>query len=181
MQRSRRCVRVPEDKVRALEELVGSLEAAEKAQQPITWRQAAQVAGKIMCPCRWPSRSMAPLHARVIGLALAGKASWDEAIPNPAAELLRRARFFLRLLELKNGRTWWAKPPPLRLRAVGDASELGYGGLLPDGELGFTHLLLATAAILPGRAMHFYSGIIEYRLSTSVPDSLEITVTSSWE
>ncbi|KXZ41821.1 hypothetical protein GPECTOR_272g706 [Gonium pectorale] len=52
------------------------------------------------------------------------------------AFFVQRARLFLRLLKLKNGRSWWAKPTAFRFRAAGDASELGYGGLLPDGELG---------------------------------------------
>ncbi len=56
-------------------------------------------------------------------------------VGDPAAAL-QRAQVFLRLLRLKNGRTWWAKGTPLKLCLVGDASEVGVSGFLPDGELG---------------------------------------------
>ncbi|GIL93327.1 hypothetical protein Vretimale_19753 [Volvox reticuliferus] len=129
----KQALKVPEDKVQGLVALVVGLETQVGAGEPISYRQVAQVAGKIMAMS--PAVSLAPLHARVVGQALVGKAAWDAALPDPSM-FLQRARIFLSLLELKNGRTWWAKPSPTRLRAVGDASELGFGGLLPDGELG---------------------------------------------
>ncbi len=119
--------------------LVDQLEAKIGQGQSVSHHQAARVAGKIMAMT--PAVSLAPLHARVIGQALIGKESWYATIPDPRP-FVGRARLFLDLLRTKNGRTWWtwwtwcAKPTPIRLRAAGDASEVGYGGLLPDGELG---------------------------------------------
>ncbi|KAG2428072.1 hypothetical protein HYH02_014464 [Chlamydomonas schloesseri] len=82
-----------------------------------------------------PAVALAPLHGRLVGLALAGKEGWDAAVGTPAA-FLDRAEAFVALLRRKNGKTWWAKPAAVQLRAVGDASDLGYGALLPEGELG---------------------------------------------
>ncbi|KXZ42533.1 hypothetical protein GPECTOR_138g664 [Gonium pectorale] len=126
-------LRVPEPKVEALTALVAQMEEEVAAGAPITHRQVARVAGKIMAMS--PAVSLAPLHARMISLALVGKESWDAAVGDPST-FLQRARTFLLLLGLKNGHTWWAKPTAFRFRAAGDASESGYGGLLPDGELG---------------------------------------------
>ncbi len=145
---------VPEDKVEALERLVQTLEA--RAPGAVTHRNVAQVAGKIMSMTL--AVAMAPLHARVVGQALAHKASWDEAVGDPVA-FLQRARMFLQVLRLKNGRTWFAKEAPLKLRLVGDASEIGTGGFLPDGELGEASSFSVpfTAAQLARRAANDFS------------------------
>ena len=127
----RQSLSVPEDKVEGLTSLVQQLE--ETGAGGITFRHVAQVVGKIVSMT--PAVTLAPLHARVISQALAGARGWDEAVGDPTA-VLQRARLFLQLLRMKNGRTWWAKGRPLKLRMVGDASEVGVGGFLPDGELG---------------------------------------------
>ena len=122
---------VPEDKVEALDRFVRQLEEAPPSS--VTYRQVAQVAGKIMAMS--PAVSLAPLHARVVGLALAGRESWDDAVGDPGF-FTQRARLFMSLVRVKNGKAWWAKGTHFKLRAVGDASDVGTGGFLPDGELG---------------------------------------------
>ena len=127
----RQSLSVPEDKVEGLTSLVQQLE--ETGAGGITFRHVAQVVGKIVSMT--PAVTLAPLHARVISQALAGARGWDEAVGDPTA-VLQRARLFLQLLRMKNGRTWWAKGTPLKLCMVGDASEVGVGGFLPNGKLG---------------------------------------------
>ena len=120
---------VPADKVAGLAGLVAELRAAPE----VGMRQVARVAGKIMSMSL--AVAMAPLHSRLVGLALRGKASWDAAVVDPKS-CLDAAEVFLELLGVKNGRTWWRKGPALVLRVAGDASETAYSVFLPGGEVG---------------------------------------------
>lgn len=125
----RQAFEVPEGKVAAFAALLEQLRAAPK----VSMRQVAQVAGKIMSMSIAVSR--APLHARVVGRALAGVTSWEEAVGSPA-EVLAEAELFLELLRTKNGRTWWAPQAAIALRVAGDASDRAFAAFLPGGELG---------------------------------------------
>ena len=127
----REAFEVPEDKVRQLEDTVANLEAAGPG--AITAREVARLAGRIMALSL--AVATAPLHARVVGRALAGAVDWDEAVGDPAT-FLARARLFVELLRRKNGKTWWRRGPAVVLQVVGDASEKAYAALLPGQELG---------------------------------------------
>ncbi|KXZ41475.1 hypothetical protein GPECTOR_446g335 [Gonium pectorale] len=122
---------VPPDKVEALVEQVRVM--AQSPAGSITKRDVARVAGRIMAMS--PAVATAPLHARVVGRALAGVASWDEAVGD-AASFLDRAQLFVELLRTKNGKTWWRRAAAVTLRVAGDASDRAYAAFLPERELG---------------------------------------------
>ncbi len=120
---------VPDDKVAALTKLVEGLEGAPQ----VTARDIARVAGKIMSLS--PAVARAPLHSRLVGLALHGKVGWDEAVGSPG-EALAQAHLFLGVLRQANGKHTWERQPTLRLQVVGDASESVFAAYLPGGQLG---------------------------------------------
>ncbi|KXZ40999.1 hypothetical protein GPECTOR_1018g286 [Gonium pectorale] len=122
---------VPPEKVEALAEQVRAL--AQAPAGSITRREVARVAGRIMAMS--PAVATAPLHARVVGRALAGSASWDAAVGD-AESFLARAQLFVELLRTKNGKTWWRRATAVVLRVAGDASDRAYAAFLPERELG---------------------------------------------
>lgn len=129
----RRVFRVPEDKVGALQSLVGRAKQA-AALGTLTFRDLARVVGKIFSLSL--AVSLAPLHARLVALALTGKVDWAAAVPDPE-EAVAAAEAFLRILGASNGRATWDKEgAALQLALVGDASDRAYGVFLPQAELG---------------------------------------------
>jgi hypothetical protein len=127
--------RVPEDKITAFSELLDRL-----AGQPLTARQAAQVAGKIVAMTL--AVTTAPLYARLV-LQVARGMDWDTALWEPG-EVIRQAQQFVALLRQRNGRATWRKGPALRLATelVGGASDRAYATFLPGKELGAASSML---------------------------------------
>lgn len=105
--------------------------AMELLQAPsVTARQVSSVAG--ILASFFPAVHYAPLYVRGLYQAIQGVFSWDAAFPSPANFLLD-LQFWVDNLDSMNGKLWRMEGPVYVL--VGDASESGYGGYLPNREL----------------------------------------------
>lgn len=78
-------------------------------------------------PSRWPAVAPAALYSRAFFQAIKGHVTWDALFPNPA-KVRRTLQFWLDNIDAFDGRPWW--PKPVALRALVDASGVGFGGIL---------------------------------------------------
>lgn len=91
----------------------------------VTARALASLAGRIVSAS--PAILPASLYSRPLFEAISGRLSWDALFPNQEA-VRETATFWLQNVDRFNGRPW--RPAPVALRAMVDASGLGYGGTL---------------------------------------------------
>lgn len=112
---------VGESKMQKVKETLGNV----LGKTEVMARDLAQVAGKITSL----SLAIAPatLYNRSFFQAMKGQESWDSVFPNPAA-VSKTLQFWLTHLDSFNGKAWW--PRPIQIKAVVDASGVGYGGLI---------------------------------------------------
>ena len=109
---------VPEQKMSAILQLLRAL----ISKQEITFREIAQVAGKIISIRR--AVHLAPLICRELWSALVGVASWDEVFQSPAG-CLTTFQYLEEHLEEMNGHRIWARQRGIIV--AGDASAVGFG------------------------------------------------------
>ena len=109
---------VPAQKMDAILQLLQAL----IDKQSVTFREIAQVAGKIISIRR--AVHLAPLICRDLWSALVGIASWDEVFSSPAG-CLATFDYLVENLEQMNGRRIWARQRGVIV--AGDASAVGFG------------------------------------------------------
>jgi ribonuclease HI len=117
--------RVGEAKLLKLKKFLGEV----LAKRDTSPRTIVALAGKILALS--PAVLPAALYSRESYLTLKGKASWDYVFPSPQS-VVDAAQFWLENVDRFNGRKWWQKA--VTVKAVVDASAVGYGGFITVGS-----------------------------------------------
>jgi hypothetical protein len=102
----------------------------EATRAPSTYPRAlAKLAGKLISMS--PAVLSAALYSRNLYQAIKGRMSWDQVFPTPVV-VKQTAEFWLLNIDKLNGRKWW--PRLVSLKVVMDASGVGYGGFVHEGQ-----------------------------------------------